>query len=160
MSQANSSITNKFIRTILRAGLIAGLLDALAAMGMFMVRGGKNPAVVWKYVASSVFGKEALTRGTGMVIWGLVFHFLIALIWASFFFVIYPALRRFIVTPAISGLLYGIFVWVVMNLVVLPLSYVTPQTFELSKVLIGSGIIMVCVGLPISLVVSKYYLGR
>ena len=156
MSQSGSSTHS--LRTILRAGLIAGTLDALAATIMFMIRGGKDPAGVWRYVASGVFGKEALASVSGMAVWGLVFHFCIALIFAATFFVVYPTLRRLINNPAVTGLLYGILVWVVMNLIVLPLSQIPPAPpFDLSKALIGMAIIMVCVGLPISLIVHKHY---
>ena len=148
------------LSTIIRAGLVAGTLDALGAMTTFMLRGGKNPMIVWKYVASGVFGKEALSGGTAIVVWGLVFHFCIATTFAAFFFLVYPTLRRFISNPVVLGLLYGILVWVVMNLIALPLSNVAPQTFELIKVLIGMSVLIVCIGLPISLIVSKRYSGR
>lgn len=159
--ETHSSFSTKFIPTIVRAGLVAGTLDALGAMTTFMLRGGKNPALVWKYVASGVFGKEALAGGTDVVIWGLIFHFLIALIWAVIFFMIYPTLRRFISNPIVTGLLYGVLVWVIMNLVVLPLSHIPPAPpFDLSKALIGMSVLMICIGLPISLIVSKHYSGR
>ena len=158
MSQSDSSTSS--IRTIVRAGLVAGALDALGAMTTFMLRGGKNPAIVWKYVASGVFGKEALAGGTTTVVWGLVFHFCIALTFAAFFFLIYPTLRRFISSSIVLGLLYGVLVWVVMNLIVLPISNVAPQPFELTKVLIGMSVLIVCIGLPIAIIVSKHYLGR
>ena len=148
------------VLTIVQAGLVAGILDAMGAMITFIIRTGKSPAVVWKYVASGVFGQEALASGSGMVGWGLFFHFCIALIWACVFFLIYPTIRRFISNPVIVGLLYGIVVWLLMNLIVLPLSNVTAQPFDLSRAVIGMGVLMVCIGLPISLIVHKYYPGR
>lgn len=161
MQTNSSSVTNnKAVRTILRAGLVAGTLDALAAMTTFMFRGGKDPAVVWKFVASGIFGKDAFAGGSGMVVWGLVFHFCIALIWALVFFLIYPAVRRSISNPVLIGLLYGILVWVIMNLIVLPLSHVPAQPINPSGVLIGMGVLMVCIGLPIALLVHKHYAGR
>lgn len=156
MNQSGASPANtKAVRTIIRAGLIAGVLDALAAMTMVLIRGGKDPLLVWKFVASGVFGKEALARGTVMIIWGLAFHFFIALSFAALFYLIYPQLRRFIGSPVAMGLLYGILVWVIMNLLVLPVSRVTTQPFEFSRVVIGASILMVCIGLPIALIVSK-----
>ena len=160
MNQTGSSINNKAIRIILRAGLVAGMLDALAATIMFMIRGGKDPAVVWKFVASGIFGKDAFTGGSGMVVWGLVFHFCIALLWALVFFLIYPAVRRFISNTVLIGLLYGILVWLVMNLIMLPLSHVPAQPANPSGVLIGMGVLMMCIGLPIALIVHRHYSGR
>ncbi|GAB3959326.1 hypothetical protein GCM10028805_55230 [Spirosoma harenae] len=158
MNQSGLPSTVKPIRTILLAGLATGMLDALAAMLMTIIRGGKDPLIVWKYVASGAFGKEALAGGTDMVIWGLAFHFLIALTFAALFFLIYPLLRRFIDNTVIMGLLYGIPVWVIMNLAVIPLSKIgaTPS-FDLSKVAIGMGILMVCIGLPNALIVGKQF---
>ena len=160
MKQADSFVTNRSIRTIFWAGLVAGTLDAIGATVVFMLRGGKDPAVIWRYVASGVFGKESLAADSGTAVWGLVFHFLIALTWAAFFFVIYPTLRRFISNPMLIGLLYGVVVWMVMNLIVLPLSNVAPQTFDLAKVLIGMSVLIVCIGLPISSIVSRHYEDR
>lgn len=147
-------------RTIVKAGLVAGILDAIAAMGMTIIRGGKDPSVVWRYVASGVFGPEALTGGVPMVLWGLAFHFLIALLFAAFYFLIYPQLQRFITSPVAIGLLYGILIWLVMNRVVLPLSKVPSAPFDLSKAAIGMALIMIMVGLPISIIVNRHYLSR
>lgn len=161
MSQLRtSSAINKSVRTIIWAGLVAGTLDAIGATVVFMLRGGKDPAGIWKFVASGVFGKEAFASGSGMVIWGLFFHFCIATIWAIVFFQIYPTLRRLISNPVVLGLLYGILVWLVMNLIVLPLSNVTTQPLRLPGVLIGMSVLMVCIGLPISLITHKHYSGR
>lgn len=161
MSQSQtSSAISKSVRTIIWAGLVAGTLDAIGATVVFMLRGGKDPSGIWKYVASGVFGKEAFTNGSGMALWGLFFHFSIAVTFAVFFFLMYPIIRRFFRNPVLVGLLYGILVWFVMNLIVLPLSNVTTQPFELSRVLIGMGILMVCIGLPISLIVSRQYSER
>ncbi|QDK78519.1 DUF1440 domain-containing protein [Spirosoma sp. KCTC 42546] len=157
---ASSSAVNKSVRTIIYAGLVAGLLDAVAAMTMLIIRGGKDPAAVWRYVASGVFGKEALTGGTDMVAWGLAFHFFIALSFAAFFFLIYPQLHRYISRPVAIGLLYGILIWLVMNRIVLPLSKAPAQPFDPARAAIGMVIIMVMVGLPISLIVSRHYSGR
>ena len=161
MSPSSSpSAVTKSVRTIIWAGLVAGTLDAFAAMTTTVLRGGKDPLAVWKYVASGVFGKAALVGGPSMIAWGLVFHFFTALTFAAFFFLIYPQIHRFIHSPAIIGLLYGILVWGVMNRIVLPLSNVSIQPFDPTRAAIGMVIIMVCVGLPISLIVNRHYSDR
>ncbi len=45
--------------TILITGLVAGTLDGLVAVMQFMINGGKNPEINFKYIASAVFGKKA-----------------------------------------------------------------------------------------------------
>lgn len=148
---------NRAVRAVVGAGLVAGVLDALAAMTMFMIRGGKDPSDVWKYVASGIFGNVALIGGWEIVVWGLTFHFFIALSFALFFFLIYPRLHRFTNQPVVIGLLYGLFVWIIMNRVVLPLSNVRSVPFDPVRALTGAAIIMVMVGLPISLIINRYY---
>ena len=159
-SVPSSSRANRAVRTVIWAGFVAGVLDALAAMTLFMIRGGKNPTDVWKYVASGLFEKVALTGGSDMVLWGLAFHFFIALSFALFFFLIYPRLHRLIPSPVVAGLLYGVFAWLVMNRIVLPLSNVPAAPFNLVRALIGMAIIMVMVGLPIALIINRYYRDR
>ncbi|MVM31345.1 DUF1440 domain-containing protein [Spirosoma sp. HMF4905] len=160
--QTDSPSINQSVRTIIKAGLVAGLLDAIAAMTMTIIRGGKDPSAVWRYVASGVFGQEALTGGVPMVLWGLAFHFFIALAFAAFYYLIYPKLHRFIGSPVTIGLLYGILIWLVMNRIVLPLSNIPPppQPFDPVRAAISMAIIMVMVGLPISLIVNRHYSSR
>lgn len=61
---------------ILIAGLIAGTLDILAAI--YLLAGG-NAAGVLKYIAAGAFGQAALAGGTEMIVFGLLFHYIIAL---------------------------------------------------------------------------------
>ena len=59
--------------------------------------------------------------------------------------------------PVAAGLLYGVAVYLVMNLVVLPLSNVAQRPFVPSlAVMIMVIIHMLCVGLPIALVTRRY----
>lgn len=163
MSQSVSSPNAgnaKAIRTIIQAWLIAGTLDITAAMISFMAYGNKDLARLFQYIASGIFGKEAYAGGTAMVIWGLLFHYSIALIFAIVFFAIYPSIRRFISSPVAVGLLYGILVWVVMNRIVLPLSNVALPPFNLIRAFIGMVVLMFAIGLPIALIVHKHYTDR
>lgn len=158
MSWPSQSSRNKSIRTVLSAGLVAGILDALAASILFMIRSGKSPVGVWQFVASGVFGQSAFDGGAAMVVWGLVFHFFIALLFASLFFLIYPFIREYVSRPAIVGLLYGLLIWLIMNRIVLPLSNTPAQSLDPARVAIGMAVLMVFVGLPIALIVNRHYL--
>ncbi|WP_133272023.1 hypothetical protein [Hymenobacter radiodurans] len=66
--------------------LLAGTLDISAAMTNFAVSTGGSPLRVLPYVASGVFGKAAFSGSPLMLVWGLVFHFSIALVFTVFFF--------------------------------------------------------------------------
>jgi uncharacterized membrane protein YagU involved in acid resistance len=95
-----------------------------------------------------------------MSLYGLGFHFLIALSFTIFFFAIFPYISFLKKHAILSGLLYGIFVWMVMNLGVLPLLHVSKLPTKWDSIARGAGILMLCIGLPISLVANKFYSGK
>ncbi|PWT97133.1 MAG: hypothetical protein C5B52_14330 [Bacteroidetes bacterium] len=148
---------NGIYKWILLTGLLAGSLDILAAIIQFVSVTGKSPVRIFYYIASGVFGKEAYDGGIPMVIAGFLFHYFIATIFSAFFFFIYPAIPILRKNKIVAGLAYGIFVWVIMNLAVVPVSRVNRGPFHLQQVLIGMGILMLCIGLPISLMANRYW---
>ena len=91
-----------------------------------------------------------------MALWGLLFHFMIAIIFAAFFYLVYPILNVTAKNVVLVGLIYGIFVWLVMNQLVVELSNTPAQPFKLAGALRGTIILMLFVGLPIALIVHKY----
>ena len=137
---------------VLRTGLVAGTLDAIAAMTQYTINGGKNPTVVWNYVASGAFGPEARTGGLPFAAVGLLLHFCIAMIWTTLFYLVAvraPILRK---SPVVSGVAYGLCVWTMMTRVIVPLSRIgPPKSFNPMNAAIGAAIIVVCVGLPSAL---------
>src|SRR5687768_11976817 len=122
---------------ILFTGLLAGLLDGLAAIIQYTLNGGKNPASVFKYIASGIFGREAFSKGDSMVIWGVLFHLLIALLFTAFYFLIYPRIKWLGENKVLAGILYGIFVWAVMTQLVVPVSEIRQPAFDLKKAVIA-----------------------
>ena len=137
---------------VLRTGLVAGILDAIAAMTQSLINGGRNPSLVWNYVASAAFGPTARTGGLLFSAIGLLLHFFIAIGWATLFYLVavrVPALRKY---PVATGVAYGLFVWAMMTRVIIPLSRLgPPRSFNPMNAAIGATIIVVCVGLPIAL---------
>jgi len=143
------------LRTILTAGLIAGFLDITAACIQFYSNTGKGPAPVLKFVASGVFGKKAFAGGNEMLAWGLLFHFLIAVGFATLYVLLFRKYSFIRKNSIVSGILYGIVAWSVMNLLVVPFSHVPAQTFVLKKAIISLLIIIFMIGLPIALITQK-----
>ncbi len=144
---------------ILLTGLVAGTLDGLAAITHFLVKGDKNPAVIFKYIASGVFGKKAFTGGTTMVLWGVFFHFLIAYGLTVFYFWLYPRVKWLGENKIVAGLLYGIFAWIMTTRVIIPFfSQIKQAPLDLAKAIIPILILMLFIGLPISLMANKHYL--
>lgn len=144
-------------RALVIAWLLAGTLDIIAAISYYALSTGRNPVVVLLYIASGVFGREAFSGGTLMAILGGVFHYTIALGWSMLFLVAYPRMKFLAKSKLMTGIGYGLFIWLVMNLVVLPLSKVAQPSFDPVRVATGIIILMVCVGAPISLVIGRYY---
>lgn len=143
--------------TIIKAGLIAGTLDISAAIIVAFVK-RYSPIRIFRYIASAVFGSASAT-GWGMVVTGLLLHYLIACIWAAvFFYAGYPYIRQLIKSPVAAGLLYGMVVWAMMNLVVVPLTRVKQAPFNWSGVLREMAILMVCIGLPIAIITYKSFM--
>jgi uncharacterized membrane protein YagU involved in acid resistance len=147
-------------KAIIVTGLIAGSFDITAACIHYMIAsGGKNPVFILKYIASAAFGKEeAYSGGLLMETLGLLFHFIIAMSFAAFFFLIYPKFKLLSKNIFITGLAYGIFAWLVTNLIVVPASrlHKFPSSFNVSTVA-GILILMFVFGLPIAMLAKKYY---
>ena len=145
---------------ILKAGLIAGTMDILAAFIKFMIEGNKNVELILKYIASGVLGKTAMRGGAGTAAFGLLLHFVIAFIFTIILFWLYGQLKLVRFNPVLIGFLYGIFTWLVMNLLVVPYSKVprAPGPFNWTQAVIGALILIACIGIPVSLIARKYYL--
>ena len=73
-------------RTILATGLLAGTLDAIAAIIIHTINGGKLPSRIFQYIAGGAVGTQAFTGSTGMVILGIILHYTIAFAFTLFFF--------------------------------------------------------------------------
>src|SRR5215831_16944166 len=115
------SLSREAVRTFLRAGLVAGTLDAAAASLQYLIVVGKNPIAVWIYVASAALGPEH-DPGPLVAVAGLFFHYCIATGWAALFYFIHPTVSRVSRSWVANGLVYAFFVWAVMNLIVVPSS--------------------------------------
>lgn len=148
------------LKTIAWVGLLAGTLDILSAfIHVYIVR-GTGPETVLRFIASGAFGKAAFSGGWGMPLAGLLFHYLIAYSFTMLFFLLYPSLKIMSKNIVATAVVYGIFIYVVMNLVVLPLTRIPKITFQLNKALLATGILIVAIGLPLSFFARKYSRGK
>lgn len=149
--------TRTLASSIILAGLIAGTLDITAACIQFYSKTGKGPETIFRYIASAVIGKEAYTGGFGMILLGLFLHYLIAFIWTILFFLLYPGVRNFSRNVIVNGFLYGLIVWSLMNLVIVPMTKITTTPVDFVKAIPGILIIIVCIGLPISIIAERHF---
>lgn len=145
-------------RTIVVAGLVAGVLDIGYIIVYYAVKGVGAERVL-QGVAAGAFGREAAGRGGWtMAALGLAFHFCIALAVAAVFYALSRKLRWLIERPMVGGLVFGAGVWLFMNLAVLPLTATPPRGFPgptWLPVLIAH---LTCVGLPIAFITR--WMGR
>lgn len=144
---------------IFLTGLLAGTLDGIAAVVHFFIKTGKDPALIFKYIASAMFGKSAYTTsGYSMVAAGLLFHFSIAIIFSAIFFLLFPKIAWIKKNKIASGIIYATIIWAIMNLIIVPFSRAPQPNFDIKETIINLIILIIFVGVPISLVANKYYL--
>ena len=146
-----------FFGSALTAGLIAGALDIAAASIKFYIDRGKDPLPILRYIASGVFGAEASKGGYTMAAWGLLFHFIIAISFAFFFFFLAKQIPSLVKYPIVTGFFYGIFAWCVMRFIIIPyLSRIKQPPFSWKDASINAAILVICVGIPLALLARRY----
>lgn len=156
----SSSNSSELFKAILIAWLIAGTLDISSAIISFSINTGQNILGLFQYIASGFFGNSAFNGGVPMALAGLLFHYLFAFIWTVFFFWIFPKIKLQSLNKFLAGFLYGMFVWVVMNLIVVRLSR-TPKFHPSTGHIIANMLYLIFfIGTPISLFANRYYSKR
>jgi hypothetical protein len=141
--------------TIFSAGITAGVLDITAAFVTWAPQGIK-PGQILRGIASGLLGPKSFNGGWQTAALGAVFHFLIAFSAAAVFYAASGKLTFLTRRPILSGLLYGIAIYLFMYRVVMPLSAYHKPPFSVSATIIAIVTHIVCVGVPISLVVRRY----
>lgn len=146
-------------KTILYSGFLSGTLDILAAILIYVVILHQTTAVkILQSIASGIFKQEAYTSGSQMAFYGLFLHYFIALAFAYIYFKIYPYFPILRKSFLLSGFIYGLFVWIIMNLIVLPVVFPKLPSKQFDFPLLLSILILIfCVGLPIAYVTKKFY---
>ncbi|QEC67239.1 hypothetical protein FRZ67_08000 [Panacibacter ginsenosidivorans] len=155
--ERNIKNSSSFIKAVAITALIAGTLDMIGAIISYTANGGKNPLVIFQYIASAVFGKVAYNGNVSMILAGLFFHYLIAFIFTLFFFLLFPKIKLLAANTILLAIVYGIFVWAIMNRIVIPLTRLDHVSFDITKASIAAFILIVCIGLPVVIGAKKYY---
>ncbi|GAB2602637.1 hypothetical protein [Spirosoma areae] len=145
------------LATIASAGFTAGLLDALGAILIYCVLAGTlSVQRLFQFIASGAVGPSAFGGNWPMAALGLFFHFLIALIFAAIYYVAATQIRFLRTQPSISGLLFGAFIWLTMNFVVVPLSAIGGRPFALTTASVLNILWhLFFIGLPIALITAR-----
>lgn len=151
-----AKLTGSFITAIILTIFLAGTLDICAAFLNSFIRSGTKPIIVLQYIASGVLGQNSFSMGWVSGAAGLLFHFIFVTVWTLLFFLVYPRLGILYQNKVVIGIVYGLFIWLVMNLVVVPLSHTPEIPFQISHVILGIIYVILCVGLPISIMYWNY----
>jgi len=140
-------------RAILTTSLVVGAMDITSAIVLTLLRGGTIMRLM-QFIASGLLGKSAFQGGLATAALGLALHFVIAFGLVTVFYFASRKLAFLRQRPVPSGIAYGLIVFAVMNLIVLPLSAATPR-HSLSGDLIQIAIHMFIIGLPTSLLLHR-----
>ena len=108
-------------QAILFGTLTVGVLDILDAFIFFGLR-GVAPIRILQSIASGLLGREAYSGGLTTAALGTLLHFFIAFVVVVTYYLASRRLPFLTRRPWLFGPLYGLLVYAVMNLVVLPLS--------------------------------------
>ncbi len=132
---------------------LAGVLD-LSATGILMATQGTPIKRLLQFIASGVLGPSAFNGGRRTAGFGLLLHFLIAVVAAALYFEVSRGLPIILNRPVLFGVLYGVTVHLVMSRIVVPLSRAPKREFSIAAFLVQLVIHVFCVGLPIALTQS------
>jgi hypothetical protein len=142
-------MTNTTLSFLIGGGAVA-LLDGIAATIDFQFR-GVSFTRLWQGVASGALGPKSFQLGSTSALLGLFFHILIATTAALVFNIAANFAPALIAHYIASGVIYGVAVFLVMNLVVIPLLAMAPRPFSLAITVRQILVHIFCVGLPISI---------
>ena len=145
------------LRTIVTAGLVAGALDITYACIIWGLQ-GVSPLSIGRSIASGLVGVEvARAGGAALGMFGLLLHFLMAIIIAGIFYAAARNIQLLVKHAVPSGILFGLATYGVMNYVVMPLSAIHsigdsgPAYIRITGVLVH----MFLIGLPIALITRR-----
>jgi hypothetical protein len=138
-------------RALLYGTLAVGILDLLDAVVFFGLR-GVQPIRILQSIASGLLGRAAFSGGMATAALGIALHFFIAFLIVAVFLLASRRLPALVRAPILSGLIYGIGAYIVMQYLVIPLSAAAGAgRFSWPVFVNGVLIHMFGVGLPASL---------
>lgn len=142
------------LRAILSAGLIVGVLDISSAFVIWWQRGvGARRGL--EGIAAGLLGANSYDGGLVTAGLGLALHFFVAFVVVSIFYLASRRIEFLVIHPVVSGVLYGIGVYIVMYWLVLPTIFPTFR-HRPGNELLAVAIHISLIGLPCALIVPRY----
>ena len=141
-------------RAILTAGLIVGVLDISSAFIIWWQRGvGARHGL--QGIAAGLLGANSYDGGMVTAGFGLALHFFVAFVVVSIFYLASRKIEFLTLHPVVSGVLYGIGVYIAMYWFVLPTAFPTFR-HRLGNDLLAIAIHISLIGLPCAVIVGHY----
>jgi len=147
--------SSRTLPAILCAGLACGVMDITAAFVTWRIK-GVPPARVLRGIAAGLLGPRSFSMGFKAAALGLIIHFFIAFCAAAVFYFASRELTFLLQQPIPWGVAYGVLVYLVMYWVVIPHSNYHRTPLSHSGHVVAILTHMVCVGLPISMIISRF----
>ncbi|HSP14554.1 MAG TPA: hypothetical protein VLV78_07375 [Thermoanaerobaculia bacterium] len=148
-----NATSSRPLTTLLIGGLIVGVFDGTYAV-VFSAFRGVSAARLFQSVASGFFGRQSYNMGATTVALGVVIHFFIATCVVLVYGAAAHNLAALCTHPFLFGGTYGLFVYLFMNLVVIPLSAITFRP-KLPAIISGIIVHIVLIGIPAALFARK-----
>jgi asparagine N-glycosylation enzyme membrane subunit Stt3 len=146
--------SSRAFRTIVTAGLVVGVLDISSAFVIWWQRGvGARRGL--QGIAAGLLGANSFDGGLVTAGFGLALHFFVAFVVVTVFYLASRKIGFLTLHPVVSGVLYGIAVYIVMYWLVLPTAF--PRfRHRLGNDLLAVAIHISLIGLPCALIVARY----
>lgn len=146
------------VLTIILAWLVAGTLDiSYAIITWGPVFGKISAAQLLQGIAGTLMGKDAFTGGIPTALVGLAMHYGISLAWVMVYFFIFPYLPLLSRNAFGSGILYGVFVWAMMTLLIVPMITGRAWSYNTVPFLKSIAPMILLFGPAIAFIIGKHY---
>ena len=156
ITSTSVDIRNPILRAIALGGMMVGLLHLIIQDGLVFSLLNQTPFIlVMQYVASGVMGNAAFAGGLAIALLGLIIHFLISFVVAGVFILSADRISLLRHNVIFGSLLYGVGVFIVLYVVILPLSAAPPvplQTTDVIELILEHVLV---IGLPLGLFVRR-----
>jgi hypothetical protein len=150
--QMPSQTSRRSLLIIVAAGIVAGATNLVAAGAIF----GGTMTHGFQMIASGLLGEEAFGGGLAAAILGAGLHFAISIVAAALY--LRAALRHHVLIRhwLTGGAVFGVLAYLVMNVIVVPLSNAANPDFSLGMVVKELVAHTILFGVPIAGIVRAF----
>ncbi len=147
------------LESVVLGGMLVAVLDLTEAIVFVWFAFGTRPYRVPQIISAALLGRQSFSMGVTSVLLGLTLHLAVAFSVVA----VYAAASRHLASlqrhVVVSGLLYGLGVYVFMNLVVVPLSALPEELKRPTGLTVLNGLLghALLVGLPTAWAVHRTF---